>query len=252
MHYVRNIAVLLLTCLFVGCSQKSQAPETETDGSLEQEALSLGEASQFVSDKQIAVVFGHSYNDERFVSETRAQIASRFGLASEGGLVLPLIFPDDFKNGRIAPLDDMLADYDICGLIVIGAPERTYAVLARLQDSWGAEAPAYPVIMLAPQDDVLGIEAGADLVLDFAAGNETDTLEEQVAKPSDEMPELLFALIRYMYLLKDEFDSVLSNVRGDVLDLLGDSWEITPYIDSETGLYAINHFIIERKKLSNE
>jgi hypothetical protein len=159
-------------------------------------SLAESEASQYVTDKQIAVVFGYGYNEEPFASEIRAQIASKFGLAAEGGLVLPLLFPDDFTNGRISLLDGMLEEYGICGLIVIGAPERTYAVLARLQDSWGQDFSAYPIIMLAPQDFVLGIEEGSDVVLDFAAANETDVLEEQDAKPADEMPELVFTLIR--------------------------------------------------------
>jgi hypothetical protein len=220
---------------------------TEISDSSEQEVISTEVAQQFASDKQIAIVFGYGYNDERFVSETQSQIAEVFGLATEGGLVLPLLFPDDFSGNKISLLYEKLADYDICGLIVIGAPERSYTVLARLQDSWGTEAPAYPVIMLAPQDDVLGIEAGADLVLDFAAASKSDALEEQAAEQSDEMPELLFSLIRYVYSLKDAFDPSNANVRGDVLELLGGTWEIVPYIDSETGLYAINHFIIERK-----
>jgi hypothetical protein len=222
----------------------------ETGDNLEQEAVSLGkgEALQFVSSKRIAVVFGYGYNDEPFVSETRSKIASQFGLASEDGLVLPLLFPDDFASDRISLLYEKLADYDICGLIVIGAPERTYGVLARLQDSWEAKNSAYPVIMLAPQDDVLGIEAGSDLVLDFAAVSETDALAEQIAETSEEMPALLFALIRYLHSLKDAFDPASSNVRGDVLELLRGTWEISPNIDSETGLYAINHFTIERKK----
>jgi hypothetical protein len=250
MHYVRNIAIVLLACLFVGCNQKAQSTGSETDGDSEQEALlpDERESLQFAGAQKIAVVFGYGYNEEPFVSETRSYLANLFGLASEGGLVLPLLFPDEFANNRISLLYDKLEDYDVCGLIVIGAPERTYGVLANLQDSWEADARSYPVIMLAPQDDnILGIEAGADLVLDFAAVSEADAFEEQVAEPSNEMPELLTALIRYIYSIKDAFDPALSNVRGDVLDLLGDSWEIMPYIDSETGLYAINHFIIERK-----
>jgi hypothetical protein len=105
--------------------------------------------------------------------------------------------------------------------------------------------------MLAPQDNVLGMEAGADLVLDFAAGSETDALEEQVAEPLKEMTELLFALIRYLYTLKDSYDPQLTNVTGDVLALFDDSkdiWEIAPYRDSETGLFAINHFVIGKGK----
>jgi hypothetical protein len=249
MIHIRNavFAAVLFALLFGSCTQKSNQTETGVDSG-DLEVTDLMESFQFISDKQIAVVFGYSYNGEPFVPETLSQIEKVFGVAAEGGLVLPLVFPYDFTSGRISLLYDKLAEHDVCGLIVIGAPNRTHAVLARLQDSWGGEAPAYPVIMLAPQDDVLGIEAGADLVLDFAAGSETDALGEQVVEPSKEMTEILFALIRYLYTFKDAFDPLIANVTGDVLELL-DTWEITPYIDSETGLYAINHFVVGKGKV---
>jgi hypothetical protein len=237
----------------MACSQKNRQ---EPPG-IDTEELPSAPAPEevFDSDRQIALVFGYGYNDSIFVSETKAKIESVFGLAENGGLVLPLVFPDDFAGERISLLYDKLAGYDMCGLIVIGAPERTHAVLARLQDSWGEEIPAYPVIMLAPQDDVLGIEAGADAVLDFVVESESDPLDEQPATAEAEMPEIVFALIRYLYKTKDAF---VPPIAHDVAALftpteagfaLNGVWEIAPYRDPETRLAAINHFILGKGKI---
>jgi hypothetical protein len=250
MTHIRNavFAAVVFAFLFAGCTQKSTPAEMEVDGGDSGEPGPV-ESFQFISDKQIAVVFGHGYNDEPFVPETLSKIEQVFGLASEGSLVLPLIYPADFANGRIALLYDKLAEYDICGLIVIGAPENTHRVLARLQDSWGTAAPAYPVIMLSPQDkEPLGIEAGADLVLDFVAKSDEFAVDEQTSQMPVEMSEILFALIRHIYSLKETFDPATSNVAESGKELLGDAWEIAPYTDPETGLYAINHFVIGKGK----
>lgn len=132
--------------------------------------------------RKIAVLFGYGYNDKAFIDIVLDQIKKTVGLSANGGAVFPLVFPDDFKWGasaRISLLTGMLEDAQVNGLVLVGAPEGTHSVLASLQDAGGGTIP-YPVVSLLPQDDVLGMEAGCDLVLEYlpVAASDDELSEE--------------------------------------------------------------------------
>jgi hypothetical protein len=197
---------------------------------------------------RIAVLFGYGYNEPEFVAKTLAALNNQFAGGNEEELVLPLLFPNDFRYGRISLLNDMLGEHRVGGLIAVGAPERTHAALARLQDSWKDTEGGYPVISLSPQDDALGIEAGSDLVLDIAFEQDEELLEEQSIRRPEDAPEIIGALIRYVCLLQTMKQTV--NPQSDLEELFGALWNIRPYLDPETGLRSLNHFIIEKKDVS--
>ena len=109
--------------------------------------------------KKICILYGYDHNSPEFVKETNAALFKKYGNAKEGGAILPVVFPDDFKKGNkvyITNLTFLLEDVELQGIILLGAPEGTHYAIARLQDSWGGTLP-YPVFSLFPQDDILGI-----------------------------------------------------------------------------------------------
>jgi hypothetical protein len=237
MKCVRFSLLLLLTLTISGCAPK-QVGETPEDAA----PSALAEAQKPVPvDEPIALLLGHGFNEPAFTQTLLAGLAEQFGLASEKGLVLPLVFPADFTLERISLLYNKLENERIGALITLGAPEGTHKAIARLQDN-GA---AYPVISLASQDDILGTQAGSDLVLDIAVEQPDDLLEEQAAPPAEEMAAILPALLRHLGFTQKIL--AVPEPGQEILELLRGRWDILPYIDAETGLYAVNHFILKKK-----
>lgn len=201
-----------------------------------------------ITNKRLLVLFGYDFNTPQVYEPILASLQRRFGLDADGGLILPLVYPNDFRHGARGYSGDLLAvlqdpSYDFCGALLIGAPENTHLAIARNQDEW-QETP-YPVIALFPQDDVLGLEATCDIVLDkgFTAGLVGDTVEDEtVAQAFPEAEEIILQSIDYMLALSGplEKNGILQN---HVLQMYKDR-KIHHYTDPETGLQAINHFVL--------
>jgi hypothetical protein len=253
---------LIFLCAAISCSRsravagKSGVLELQIPADGTGEAESADGAGYVPADAQIAVLFGYGYNDAAFQDAVIPRLKRAFGLADEAGLILPLVYPDDFRygdSGRISDLYGALKSRRIRGLILLGAPERTHAVLARLRDDHAAPAPetvgGYPIFSLFPQDDVLGTEAGADVVLDFAAAfkdaDAGETLKIDAQRFAEEVPEILAKAVRYIYALPEP-PQPDANLAAGVSRMLGGEWNVLPYIDAETGMHPANHFVVER------
>ena len=203
--------------------------------------------------KKICIVFGYGYNEKEFTELLLAELESKYGIddgTTEGGLIYPLVFPDDFKQGsdaRIMRLAQKLEGIDLAGLITIGAPENTNYALARLQEEWDNNMP-FPVYSYFPQDDIMGMEATSDFVVDLASaatgsGDGEGNEEVEVAR-SHRIKEILDASIELMLLSEKPLPRD-KNLYLHVKQLLGRYFEVSPYIDPETGVQQINHFVIE-------
>ncbi|AEE16053.1 hypothetical protein [Treponema brennaborense] len=204
--------------------------------------------------RRIAVLFGYGYNDDAFVSSALEKLRPAFGLVQDGGAVIPLVFPDDFKRGgtaRISALSALLEANGADGLVLLGAPEGTHAALARMQDAGGGSV-GYPVFSLLPQDDLLGMEAGCDLVLEYmpAANEGAATAEETSVFVSGNIPDLLVRAVGYLSLFPQDAVDLSGSAYADLLQharqLTGSEWTVTRYVDPETGLRPVNHFVIEQ------
>lgn len=203
-----------------------------------------------LTNKKVCVVFGYDFNESEITQELISLLKENFGLAEDGGLVYPLVYPDDFKHGTKGYINDLVNELqsdsnDFCGLIILGAPENTHKAIARNQDKWNQEVP-YPVITLFPQDDVLGLESNCDIVIDKKQSANIEGLidqEESEGKLIAEAPEVLLKTIKYVtelnYSLKRD-----SSIQKHVLQMLS-GLSIHHYIDPETGLKSINHFVID-------
>jgi len=252
---MKRIPLLFLTAIFFClCScQKKQAvvvAEPEPEENLTPSSLKNIDANtqQYLNGKHVFVLLGYGYNDDDFVEKTKAYISQKFGLKTEesDGLVRLAVYPNDFMKGssaRISMLYTMLEEENLAGIIILGAPEATNASLARLQDKNNGVYP-YPVFSLFPQDDMLGSEATALFVLDYAqkAGILED--EEVDYKPDFDADTLIANSIQTMLNPREPIPDT-ADLMPFVQKIVGPNRTITRYTDTESGLQSQNHFIFE-------
>lgn len=252
-------SLIILSCVLTafclsGCKkEKSQTTYTNSINL----SISKSDSSNLVSepqkwhitDKKICVMFGYDFNKPEVYEPLLAELQKKFGLDEDGGLICPVIYPNDFKHGVRGYANDFMNylqddSKDFIGVVVLGAPENTHTALARNQDKWNREVP-YPVIALFPQDDVLGLESTCDIVLDkgqTAAITGEIQPEETEGQFIEESPEVLMETINYIqclnYALKKD-----NSVQTHILQMLNGR-NIHHYLDPETGLQSINHFVL--------
>ena len=202
-----------------------------------------------VTDKKLCVVFGYDFNNPQTLKPLLSLLQQKYGLAEDGGLIVPLVYPNDFKHGVKGYASDLFSELqedekDFCGIVILGAPENTHKALAKNQDSWEQKVP-YPVVALFPQDDVLGLEATCDIVVDKGQqANITGDIEpeEIEGKLIEEAPQVLLQTIDYLLCLEGPLKKD-STVQTHTLQMLK-GFSIHHYSDPETGLQSINHFVI--------
>lgn len=244
------------TIIFSGCSDKNKNQIQEDTAFL---TLSSGNAADLISapqkwhitDKRLCILFGYNYNTEEVIQPILEKLGEEFGLDEDGGLILKIIYPTDFKHGARTYVSEFSSflqntENELCGLITLGAPENTHLALARNQDFWNQKVP-YPIIALLPQDDVLGIEAESDIVIDKSqsAGITGEiVLEENDENHLSDIPEILTDIINYLVCIDGELpkNMELSEHAKNMLK----QKSLRPYSDPETGLFSINHFVMEQ------
>lgn len=248
------LLLISLSLIFLACKKNPYDFDSENTINIEvsngnKDDLITTPQKWEVTDKKICVVLGYDFNDDAKADDIISLLQQRYGLAEDGGLIYPLIFPDDFKasgrsyqnNLRLILQDDIP---NLAGVVILGAPEKTHLGLARNQDFWNMDVP-YPVIALFPQDDVLGLEATCDIVLDKgqAANFSGEVLEEEsLAVAIPEAPEIITETIDYIVALDGTLpkDKSLSNHVAAMYH----NHKIHHYSDPETGLQSINHFVL--------
>ena len=219
---------------------------TLTDSTFED--LSLNK-KWHITNKRICVIFGYDFNTPEIVNEILSLLNTKYGLAEDGGLIYPVVYPSDFKHGTKAYPSDLTTvlqndDLDLQGVIILGAPENTHIAFARNQDKWNQQVP-YPIIALFPQDDVLGIESTCDIVLDkgqTAALSGEITNEEVEGQFISEAPEVLIETIDYIQNLDFSLPRN-TQIQNHLLQMLKGR-KVHHYTDPETGLQSINHCVL--------
>ncbi|MCQ2585028.1 MAG: hypothetical protein MJ185_05505 [Treponema sp.] len=213
--------------------------------------LSIEERNQLwhATNKKIIILFGYNYNDESFVEKATKKLSDSFGLSEDGGVIVPVVFPDGFRHKDKAVTSDLFnilddSSLDIAGFISLGAPEKTYRALTRIQDQWNGQIP-FPVISMFPQDDILGIEDTSSIVINQVQQAESDEnlITESEETGIQDAEEILANAVSYILELEGapEKDAALAT---HVRQMLPEK-KVHRYTDSETGLYSINHFVIE-------
>jgi hypothetical protein len=201
--------------------------------------------------ERIAVLFGYGYNDADFVSAALEYFDETFVSASGEPVIVPMVFPDDFKVGgvpRISLLYDKLNPFELAGAVLFGSPENTHLALGRLTDAQGR----FPVVSVFSQDDQMGTEALSDLVIDFeiedAPAGDAPPLEEYAENDAGRMPDEMLALVAqavyYVSLLASP-PPKNAELRVHAAQMFGGR-HIAPFIDAETGMRPVNHFVMAK------
>jgi hypothetical protein len=201
--------------------------------------------------ERIAVLFGYGYNDADFVSAALEYFDAAFVSASGEPVIAPLVFPDDFKIGgipRVSLLYDKLNSFNLAGAVLFGSPENTHLALAKLVDAQGG----FPIVSIFSQDDQIGTEALSDLVIDFETEDATgedglppaEFAEEDTGRPIEELCDFAARAVYYVSLL----DSPLpknADLRVHASNMFAGR-KIVPFIDAETGMHPVNHFVTQK------
>lgn len=246
-------AVLVLTTVFYGCKKNQKTDDANsvdlTLNQVESPAIQSAPQKWHVTNKRVAVLFGYDFNNPEIKENLLALFRENFGLDEDGGLIYPITYPDDFKHGVRGYASDFAAmlqddDLDLCGVVLLGAPENSHTALARNQDKWEQEVP-YPVIALFPQDDVLGTESTCDIVVD--KGQTAGLTGEIAPEESDgqihqNAPEIIVETIKYIQLLDGAPER--SKALQKHMEQMLAGYQFHHYTDPETGLMSINHFVL--------
>ena len=207
------------------------------------------ETKSYLADKNIVVVLGYGYNDEENVTKITQNLNENFGVETEDkkALITVLVYPADFMvagKERISSLADRIEDKNLAGMIVLGAPEGLHIALSKIQDKNEDGKIHYPVFTFFSQDDVLGSESTSDFVLDYA--HKTNTIESEVTDfiPDFDATNILTNSLSKMLELREPLRAD-GNLINFVQSLLEKNRTVVRYIDGETGLQSINHFIFE-------
>jgi len=207
------------------------------------------ETKAYLEGKNIVVVLGYGYNTDEAVADITNTLNENFGVESEdrAGLISIFTYPKDFMvagKERISSLADRVEDKNLAGMIILGSPEGLHIALSKIQDRSEEGKISYPVFTLFSQDDVLGSESTSDFVLDFA--HKTNTLEGEITDfiPDFDAKQILIKAISQMIELREPLKAD-QNLQAFVQKLLEKDRKVFHYVDGETGLQSINHFIFE-------
>ena len=212
-------------------------------------------------ENHIAVLFGYGYNDKPFVDSICSVLADEYGLEENDGLILPLVYPQDFivtgSVARISNLSSIIKEKNCKSLITLGAPEFTHRALAKIQD----DNISCTVVSLFSQDDILGTESGSFLVFDFAEkelvlSEESEELVTNQSSSTDlhsltkdtelqHLDKMNFILEKTINLLKNPSELQNKEISQIATGIFGKDWEVSSFLDSDTGLRSRNHFVLK-------
>ncbi len=254
--FLSLITAFALFCTsFISCSQKKEEKKQNSFSEMNlnpykdavpleiDENVPKSGANHFRAEEgEICILFGYGFNEKDFYEKVISDLGEKFGLEEDGGIIFPVIYPDDLKN-RIMNLYDLIENKVLRGLLIFGAPENTHYMVAKLQDLWDGELP-FPVFSFFPQDDALGEEATANFVLEYerTINEETGSLDTDHSHDS-EMQNLILNAVRYVAFLPGPLPSD-SELHLHVQTIVG-NLPVHRYTDSATGLQAMNHFVLE-------
>ena len=211
-------------------------------------------------EKHVAILFGYGYNDKSFVDSVCLHLSEEYGLEKENGLILPLVYPDDFivsgSTARISNLSSIIKDKNCRALITLGAPEYTHKALAKIQD----DNLDCLVFSLFSQDDVLGTEAGSFLVFDFAEeelilsdetddSSNTEITEDAIKSLTNDtelkhLDKMNYLVSKVVETLKNPSELKNKEILQVATGIFGKDWEVSSFLDADTGLRAKNHFVL--------
>lgn len=252
MKYNKLFAALSGCLLLAACSETQDVAPIGEDFEIIPNPTSLDITSEknqmwHAGNKRVIIYYGYNFNSPEFVADTTELLINSFGAAADDGLIETIVFPDDFKHGQRGVVSDFKnfidsENDDIAGILILGAPEKTHRALAQLQDSYDGQIP-FPVISFFPQDDILGVEDTSSLVIDRVQADAGNLEETEFTINVSDAAKLVQNAVEYLLLLDGPVTEKETLGRHAAAMLPG--VRLRRYTDSESGIYSINHFVIE-------
>lgn len=254
--FVSFVCVLVFTC-FSSCNRsaavsgggnvnKNSADKNKPSA----EKIDLPKQSWEKTNNRICVVFGYGYNSPEVIANIMGALVKNYGSSDEDGLIMPIVFPDDFRRGERAVSSDLYellseckSNYNLVGIILLGAPENSSIALAKLQDASDGKID-YATVSFFPQDDVLRTETTSDIVIERVqqSPENDDVVEvEYNQKYEDDISDILLSTVKYIVSVKKPVTQN-AEIFSHVQEIIA-GHQVAHYVDAETGLRAINHFI---------
>ncbi|MCR5762422.1 MAG: hypothetical protein K6G00_03475 [Treponema sp.] len=233
---------------FISC-EKLQSKTKENADEIVEAASVTEEIKYNPEDGLICILFGEDFTAEPFYNEAIAKLTEKYGLSEEGGIIFPVKYPDDVKS-RISNLYDIITEHKIRGIILLGAPEGTHKALYRLRSNSSEEGKVLysnAIFSLMPQDDILGQESTCDFILEYERSTSDTDLEQEISitpQLAETAENIVIRAVRY---IEENPEPLLptAELREHVQAIVG-AKKVRRYTDPETGLQAINHFVIEQ------
>ncbi len=261
-------ALLLAALVLSGCKKQERAPlMDEPDPDIVVSRPDTMVPKWLPGDyAHIAVVFGVGYETEELRQPVLDYFAEEFGLAEDGGLIEPYVFPAEYFNGkriRVAFLTDTMKDKNLCGLVLLSAPDRAYYALMDLTEN-GIPYPVWSVFPVTyTTDEVLGTEYGSFFVLDYkelSEGNASDTdsalidvMDNGTKTYEGNIGDILTPIIHYIKKSSDGVNEPYSP--GHAAEYLLKAYKdtfvdctLSRFVEQESGLSASNHYVLGIRK----
>ncbi|MCR4939794.1 MAG: hypothetical protein K5930_06775 [Treponemataceae bacterium] len=260
--------ILVIAVMFSGCKKKEAAAIIdEPDPDIIMERPELGIPKWLPGDyAHVAFVFGVGYETEELRAPVISYLSEEFGMAENGGLIEPLVFPPEYMNGKrinVSFLSEALKNKDICGLVLLGSPDRAYYALMDLVES----SISYPVWSIFPvtytTDEILGTECGSFFVMDYKDNGENtdsssdsaliDVMDKGVKRYSGDISDVMTPIIRYIKKTSDGSNDPYSP--ADAVEYLKaeyenifDDFSLTRFVEPESRLPSLNHYVLRLNK----
>ncbi|MCR4821834.1 MAG: hypothetical protein K5873_03060 [Treponema sp.] len=256
-HFFNKSLAIFLTALsffsISACKEKKltvSSTITQSNDNLPQKLKKISpETKAYLEGKNIVLVLGYGYNDAESIIKITQSLNKNFGVETEdqAGLISIFVYPADFMvagKERISSLADRIEDKNLAGMVILGAPEGLHIALSKIQDKAEGGKISYPIFTFFSQDDVLGTESTSDFVLDYA--HKTNNIEGEVTDfiPDFDAQAIVTNAISKMIELREPLEAD-KNLIKFVQSLLEKDKTVIHYVDGETGLQSINHFIFE-------
>lgn len=199
--------------------------------------------------KKIVLLLGKDYAQNETLIKP---LITEYGLASEGGFVSLMRYPEDFKiDGivRISHLAQVIEEINADMLVSIGIPEGSVAALTKARNF----KPSLQIVTLLPCENSIAIEAVSDLVLDSRVSNEVLAAEEAFICSDQDLSILLLASVLAFEnseasIATKKFNADLLRVSLTLAQKKAKSTAcqgmlFEAYIDPETSLKSRNHTV---------
>ena len=255
-------ALFFSVLIFIACEKKESSRAHSVLYAEKEQILKI-------PDNHIVLFLGHIFPDEDEKKSVIGAIAEKYGFMQNGGIISVLSYPEDVSvAGRIrmssltAKVQALHEEKPLSAFITVAAPQGMHTVLAALQDS----GMHMPVFSLFPQDDVLGTEAGSDLVIDYrhaTAGTAAESGKTAAVKNADAeaiekaeadetgsfytgdfcalLKPLIYAALRWEHVKDDAM--FIPSLRMEFLNET--NCNLVIYTDSATGLRSKNRYVLE-------